>query len=72
MSFWTAIVVIVAIGVGSEMYKYRIRHSTRSSKDDRQLNLLSQRLDALETRISNLETLILEQEKMKQFDDLTG
>ena len=70
MSFWTAIVVIVAIGVASEMYKYRVKHQAKSPKNDRLFDLQSQCIERLEERINNLETLILEQEKLRKFDGL--
>ena len=70
MSFWTAIVIIVAIGVVNEMYKARVKHGARSPKDNRLFELQSQRIERLEERINNLETLILEQEKLRKFDNL--
>jgi len=68
MSFWTAVVIIVAIGVGSEMYKARIRYGAKSSKDSRLFDLHAEQIERLEERISNLETIVLEQEKMRKFD----
>ncbi len=70
MSFWTAIVIIVAIGVGSEMYKARVKHAARSPINNRLFELQSQRVERIEKRINNLETLILEQEKLRKFDNL--
>ncbi len=70
MSFWTAIVIIVAIGVMCEMYKYRVKHKARSPHNGRLFDLQSRRIEGLEERINNLETLILEQEKLRKFDSL--
>ena len=72
MSFWTAIVIIVAIGVGSEMYKYRVRLSAKSPKNDRVFEQQARSIIQLEERVSNLETIILEQEKLRKFDNLAG
>jgi len=72
MSFWTAIVVIVAIGVASEMYKYRVKHNARSPNSSRLFDLQSRRIERLEERMNNLETLVLEQEKLRKFDNLAG
>ena len=72
MSFWTAIVIIVAIGVASEMYKSRVKYAARSPKNNHQFELQARSIERLEERISNLETLILEQEKLRKFDNLAS
>jgi hypothetical protein len=70
MSFWTAIVIIVAIGAASEMYKYRVKLNARSPKDNRSEELLASSVGQLEKRVSNLETLIIEHDKLRKFDNL--
>ena len=68
MNLWTAIVAIVVVATISEMYKARLkirRHQTEGSLDE-----IMRRLDRLEERIANLETLVLEREKHRKFEDL--
>ncbi len=68
MSFWTAIVIIVAIGVLSEMYKVRLKASLRKSEE--YFEKLSQRTSRLEERMANIETIMLDKERQKDFRDL--
>lgn len=68
MSFWTAIVIIVAIGVLSEMYKVRLKASLRKSEE--YFEKLSQRTARLEERMANIETIMLDKERQKDFRDL--
>jgi len=68
MSFWTAIVIIVAIGVLSEMYKVRLKTSLRESEGN--FKNISQRTARLEERMANIETLVLDKERQKDFRDL--
>lgn len=68
MSFWTAIVIIVAIGVLSEMYKVRLKASLRKSEE--YFEKLSQRTSHIEERMANIETIMLDKERQKDFRDL--
>ncbi len=68
MSFWTAAVVIVAIVTFGGVYRSRMKAGTKIT--DESFNDLIGRLDRLEERMANLETLVLEKEKAKQFSDL--
>lgn len=68
MSFWTAIVIIVAIGVLSEMYKVRLKASLRKSEE--YFEKLSQRTSRIEERMANIETIMLDKERQKDFRDL--
>lgn len=68
MNTMTAVVLIVAIGTIGGLYRARLK--TNSQKTDKDFEDLSQRVSRLEDRIANLETLVLEKEKSKQFSDL--
>jgi len=68
MSFWTAAVIIVAIVTFGGVYRSRMKADTKITDEGFQ-NLLG-RIDRLEERMANMETLVLEKEKAKQFSDL--
>jgi hypothetical protein len=68
MSFWTAIVVIVAIGTLSEIYRSRLK--ANSVKTEESHRKLTRRMVSLEERMANLETIVLEKEKSRKFSEL--
>ncbi len=68
MSFWTAAVIIVAITTFGTLYRARIKANTHQSSENTEA--LLQRIERLEERMANLETLVLEKEKAKPFSDL--
>ncbi len=68
MSFWTAIVIIVAIGTISEIFRSRLKANTAKTEDFYQK--LTQRMVSLEERMANLETIVLDTEKSRKFSDL--
>jgi hypothetical protein len=68
MSFWTAIVIIVAIGTISEIYRSRLK--ANSVKTEESYQKLTQRMVSLEKRMANLETIVLEKEKSRKFSEL--
>ena len=68
MSFWTAAVIIVAIVTFGGVYRSRMKAGTKITDED--FHDLLKRLDRLEERMANLETIVLEKEKAKQFSDL--
>ncbi len=68
MNTWTAIVLIVAIGTFGGLYRTRLR--ANNQKTDEDIENLSRRISRMEDRIANLETIVLEKEKAKQFSDL--
>ena len=68
MNFWTAIVLIVAIGAGSAVYRARIKAS--SAKFEELFDSLSERVDRMEERMANLETILLDKEKAGKFENL--
>lgn len=68
MSFWTAVVIIVAIGTISEVYRSRLKAD--ASKSQEVFDNITQRVARLEDRMANLETIVLEKEKAKKFSGL--
>ena len=68
MSFWTAVVLIVAIGAVSAVYRARIK--VGSGKSEELIDSLSERVDRIEERMANLETIILDKEKTGKFENL--
>jgi len=68
MSFWTAIVIIVAIGAIREIY--RARWKATAKETEASFQKFAERMANLEERLANLETIILEQEKSRKFSEL--
>lgn len=68
MNTMTTIVLIVALLTFGGLYRARLK--ANSQKTDEDFENLSRRISRLEERIANLETLVLEKEKSKQFSDL--
>ena len=68
MSFWTAAVIIVAIGAMSQIFKARLKATV--DKSEASLNNLEQRVARLEDRIENLETIVVEKERDQRFAEL--
>lgn len=68
MSLWTAVVIIVAIGTISEVYRSKLK--ANASKSQEIFDNIAQRVARLEDRMANLETIVLEKEKAKKFSGL--
>lgn len=68
MSFWTAAVIIVAIGALSAMYRERLKARAQRSEDS--MEGLSRRIRSLEDRMASLETIVLEKERARHFSGL--
>ena len=68
MDIWTMIVLIVAISVISDLIKSRNNsNESESLKSDEDL---SQHIGPLKERVANLETIILEKERVDRFAEL--
>ena len=65
MGFWTAIVFMVAIGTVSEVYRARLK--SQAGKSQEEFDKFAQRMSQLETRMANLETIVLDREKADRF-----
>jgi hypothetical protein len=62
------VVIIVAIGAFSEVYRARLKGVSKKSEE--LMTDFSQRLTRLESRMANLETIVLDKERTKQFSAL--
>ena len=70
MNLWTAIVIIVAIGTLSEIYRSRLKAGARKTEED--VKSIAQRMVRLEERMGNLETKVLERENVRKFSQKAG
>ncbi|WOO42875.1 hypothetical protein [Rubellicoccus peritrichatus] len=76
MDFWTAIVIIVAISMitsmVSEIMKHRLKNQADATKKlrDELSSSVKGSVESLEKRVSNLETIIINLEKDRKFNDL--
>ncbi len=68
MNMWTAIVLIVAIGVISEMYRSWLKNQTKDV--DKIKKDVEDRITSIEKRMANLETIVLQKEKERKFESL--
>ena len=68
MSFWTAIVIIVAIGALSQIFRARLKAT--EEKSEASTKNLVQRVTRLEDRIANLETIVVDKERAEKFSAL--
>jgi uncharacterized membrane protein len=62
------VIVLVVINRIGEIFKEKVR--TQSNIKDDDFNDYDLRLEKLEERIANLETLVLEQERYRKFSNL--
>ena len=68
MSFWTAAVIIVAIGALSKIFTDRLKAT--ADKSEASAEGLAQRVARLEDRIANLETIVVDKERTQKFSAL--
>ena len=68
MSFWTAVVIIVAISALSQIFRTRLKAT--EEKNEASTNNLVQRVTRLEDRIANLETIVVDKERAEKFSAL--
>ncbi len=68
MSFWTAVVIIVAISALSQIFRTRLKAT--EEKSEASTNNLVQRVTRLEDRIANLETIVVDKERAEKFSAL--
>jgi hypothetical protein len=67
MNLWTMIVMIVAICVIGDIIKSRRNREISESKTGEDLSGL---LGRLKKRIENLETIVIEKDRSRRFDEL--
>jgi len=68
MGVFEMVVAIVLIGTVSDMYRARLKARSSRAEDRERLSQLAGRLEALEQRLINVESLVVEQEKHAEFD----
>ena len=68
MNLWAMIFGIVFVGVISEMYSARLKTQVKLAKSRDREDALSEQVRTLEERVKNLETIVLEHEKLRDFD----
>ena len=68
MNVFTMIVIIVAIVAFNKSYRYRM--STGTHESGKKIDYLMRYIDQLESRLANLETIVIEKEREKRFADL--
>jgi len=72
MDLWVFIIIIVAIGSAVKIFEPIIskRYSSESEASKKQQEILEERIRRQDERISNLETIMLDIQKERKFDDL--
>ncbi len=68
MSFWTAVVMIVAIVALSEIYRARLK--TQSKQSAAAFDELAARIARIEDRIANIETIVVDRQKSEPFAEM--
>lgn len=69
MNLGAMIVVVVAIVFFSQAYKAHVKAQTGGKKENAKSAELAERLRAVEKRLGNLETIVLDREKQRSFDE---
>jgi len=68
MSFWTAVVIMVAIAAFSRIYRSRLKSLPKYAEEI--IEDVEHRMDKIEERMANIETIVLEKEKEHRFDSI--
>ena len=68
MAFWTAVVLLALIAAFTVMYVARLK--TVTDEPEEKLLNLHERMERIEERVANLETVVLEREKSKEFSEI--
>lgn len=62
------VVIVILVGAAEKVYKLKVmNHQSRQAMDS-QNAALAERLDKLERRMANLETIVLDTEKKRNFE----
>ena len=69
MSFWTFVCICGVAGIIGDVYSKRLkyRETARQSKSDTE-DLLA-RIERIERRLGNIESICIEHERTRKFDD---
>ncbi len=68
MNFWLAAVLIVGIGALGEIYRARLKND--AGKAEESIKKIENRIARVEERMANIETIVLEKEKRRTYDQL--
>ena len=68
IGLWTGIVLIVAIGAVSEMYRARVKSGSKETA--KLYEEIVNRMGRTEERMANVETILFEKEKADKYDKL--
>jgi len=68
MDLWTMIILLALIGVISDHCKSKYKKEVDETKNSQEKD--SVLLSGLKDRVANLETIILEKERIKRFENL--
>lgn len=73
MSFWTAVVIIsvagILFGTVEKVAKTFSQRRVRHGQVEESLRAMEGRLSQMEERMANIESIVLEQEKHRHFDE---
>ena len=73
MEFWTALALICIVpsvcGILASSYEKRLKSRQINQEGLEKLEELNRELKKLDQRMTNLETIVLEHEKNRQFDE---
>jgi hypothetical protein len=69
MNLWTFVCIVAVAGIIGECYKHKVSKEKSSEKGSR-MDSIEQKLKAIEHRISDLETIIIDREKERKYDKL--
>ena len=68
IGLWTGIVLIVAIGAVSEMYRARVKSGAKETV--KLYEEIVARMAKIEERMANVETILFDREKAEKFDKI--
>lgn len=68
-SFWTFVTIVGVAGIIGSLLEKRMKYSRERGISGDALAAIEQRLDAMERRLENLESICIEHERSRKFDD---
>ncbi len=68
MEFWTFVLICALGGMVLEAYRARLKHIENRAKTDEDTTGIIDRLNRIEQRLSNLETIVIERDRHREFD----
>lgn len=68
MGLWEMIAIVAVAGIIAEAYQTRVKAQSRQAELKEEFSDLGSQLSRIEERLNNLETLVVEEERHKEFD----